>query len=299
MIIICLVGIFSLFYQLITKAYQGIDSLSFSATFADSLLSIMVQWILILLLLLTNKAFEPETLVLTFAVSNLISICLVLLYLKRKNLLDFEFNQMNIIEEFRIIISNSYKLYIIELINRAMVLLPLLILPIFLDIKEIGVFGFAEKLGMISTTILTAINFWLAPEFRKLSIKGRLKDIGVLYKKVIKKIALFGFLFFFILMISSKYVITLINEEYLNYKLILFIYMLTNFINIIFGPVGWILIMTDNEKRLIVNNLISLGIFIFPIIFNQTSVYFAFLVLIMIFTNNILNYKSIKKIGIL
>ncbi|MCU7836682.1 MAG: hypothetical protein KZQ83_15710 [gamma proteobacterium symbiont of Taylorina sp.] len=158
------------------------------------------------------------------------------------------------------------------LLNVCFMNLPILVLPHFASTEEIGLFGVAFRLVMLSTTILVSLSALFGPRF-----------VSYYQQKNIKKLkqelhhsqwySLAAYLPFFIIFTAfPEKILIIFGEEFLAAKNILFILAIAQLINSAAGLAGYFLIMIQHEKMELLSLIITL-IITFPIMIVLGNIY--------------------------
>ncbi|MCN4143990.1 MAG: hypothetical protein LC437_02615 [Thiohalomonas sp.] len=144
--------------------------------------------------------------------------------------------------------------------------LPVFILPQFVTTEEIGLFGVAFRLVILSTTILVSLSALFGPQFISLFKNNSIQSL----KKELKHsqwYSLIAYLPFFItFVIFPEAILSVFGEEFIDAKNLLLILAVSHLINSATGLSGYFLLMTHNEKSELLI-LFSTFIFILPFIF--------------------------------
>ncbi len=135
-----------------------------------------------------------------------------------------------------------------------------LILGIFTNDSNIGIYNISYKIAMLTSLSLFAVNSIAAPKISELYHSNKMEE----FKQTISlssKITFFSSLpLVIIFLVFSEYILIFFGNEYINGKWVLIILSLGQFINCIAGPAGYILQMTGKEK--IFKNIIIFSVFI-------------------------------------
>lgn len=113
---------------------------------------------------------------------------------------------------------------------------------------DVGIYSACLRLSFFITFVLSAVNSYLSPRFSKLFHNKNNIELKSLYKSSIMISVFFSSPVFLILLIFPSFFLGLYGPDFLDYKLTLFILNLAYFINVLFGPTGILLNMTNNQN---------------------------------------------------
>lgn len=159
---------------------------------------------------------------------------------------------------FPFLLNSCKPLFITSLMNYAVLpWAPLVILGIWADSQDVGIYGAASRIAMLVSFILITINNVLAPKFAELYAKNDFINLEKTARKSTLMITLLASPLFILLIFAGEWVMMLYGTEFIDGAFILTILAIGQFINVITGSVDNLLIVTGNE--LIVRNLVILG----------------------------------------
>lgn len=137
----------------------------------------------------------------------------------------------------------------------------------FMGIYEVGLYSAIQKLSMPLIFLTTSISTYIAPKISQNYITGNFKAIKKIYYNTMKILLLGGVPIFLGLFIFPEFFLGLFGKEFTQEITALHIYNLSAFIGgSLFGPIGYFLVMTDNQHAfqkiilfsLVLNVIISL-----------------------------------------
>ena len=144
------------------------------------------------------------------------------------------------------------------------------ILQIFESKYQVGVFALSLKLSLFISFVLVGVNTVIAPKISELYWSERMNDLKKLIQVNTKFIFWLSFIIFLFIIIFSRTIINLINNEFIDGVPILIILAIGQLINATCGPVGLLLNMTGHESILM---KATFGILILTTILNIFFVY--------------------------
>lgn len=125
---------------------------------------------------------------------------------------------------------------------------PMLLLGMWGDMKDTGIFGITGRLAALTSFTLMAINNILAPRFAVLHSEGKIESLKTIARQfslinVIVAIPAIGILVF-----AGERLLGLFGAEFVEGYPVLIILLLGQMVNCMTGSVGILLMMTGNER---------------------------------------------------
>ncbi len=160
------------------------------------------------------------------------------------------------------LLASSMPLFGIVMMNLVIVWSPMMFLGIWENSKNVGIYSAASRTAMLTSFVLIAVNSIAAPKFAALYQRGDLLALGSLARKSAKMMVLLTSPALVLFMLIPELIMSIFGDQFNQGATILMILALGQFVNVATGSVGYLLMMTGNE-RLMRNNLIfiaSLGI---------------------------------------
>lgn len=155
--------------------------------------------------------------------------------------------------------SSCRPLWLMSIINRAVLpWAPLFLLGVWGTSADSGIFGAATRVSMLVTFFLLAVNTILAPKFSELYTKGDLDTLGRLSRRFAVLITLAASPFFLLFILAGDWVMGLFGPDFSRGGLALAILAIGQLVNTMTGPVGYVLMMSGNEKDLQTTSLLSI-----------------------------------------
>jgi len=167
----------------------------------------------------------------------------------------FLFKEIKFFEYFHNINSNLndvIKYSFPVLISNSMLLLiqwiDIIILGYFETSNTVGVYSVIMKISLFSSVILFSINSIVASEFSRLYSLEKMVDLRVLIKKSSKIIFFITIPILILIVYFSKSILGYFGFEFIMANKTLHILIAGQFINILCGSVGYILMMTEKQN---------------------------------------------------
>jgi O-antigen/teichoic acid export membrane protein len=136
--------------------------------------------------------------------------------------------------------------------------LGVLMLAYFGNDYEVGLFSVANRVSMLGSLMLIAVNAVFAP---KLSVAYAKKNIGSLRELCKTSARLAGIAAVFptcLFIFASEEILMVFGQEFLPASSALIVLVLGQFVNSLTGPVALVLMMSENEKKVFTIALMSL-----------------------------------------
>jgi O-antigen/teichoic acid export membrane protein len=156
-----------------------------------------------------------------------------------------------------LLMTNSFPLLWSVLLQQIMLALPLLLLGVWASNEDVGVFNIAQRTSGLVGLVLVAANIIVAPKFAELyqqqdmAALGKVARHGGLLMTIMASPALFLFL------VAPKWVMGSFGAEFSKGWLLLVVMALGQLVNVMTGSVGFLLVMTGNERSYLEANIIA------------------------------------------
>ena len=118
----------------------------------------------------------------------------------------------------------------------------------FLPAEEVAFLSVAQRLGGLTSFVLVAVNMVAAPRFAasaKLNNDKDLRAASLFCTRIMLCVATPVLIF---VLIFAEFLMGLFGEEYIQAAVLLRIFVLGQYVNVVTGSVGYLLNMTGNEK---------------------------------------------------
>jgi O-antigen/teichoic acid export membrane protein len=148
----------------------------------------------------------------------------------------------------RRLLRTSMPVLLVTSMNLVMGWTDILVLGIWADAKEVGIYGISMRIALLTAFVLGAINVVVAPQFAALHAEGnvtalrRLAQQSAFWTSVAAAPALLA------LMLVPDLILQLFGPQFKEGAWALRILALGQFVNLATGPVGTLLLMTGHEK---------------------------------------------------
>jgi O-antigen/teichoic acid export membrane protein len=160
----------------------------------------------------------------------------------------------------RVLLKRTAPFLGISLINLALNSLDVLMLGLWSDAQSVAIYGVATRMASLTTFFLSGVNVVVAPKFSILYEKGQYDELAQLSCQSSRLSIALTLPFLLPLLVFPRFFLSLFGHEYVEGAIILVILVLGQVVNVLTGAVGYLLMMTGNEKALQFN-LIFITIF--------------------------------------
>lgn len=199
----------------------------------------------IILLFPLRSLLGIEGLAVAYVVSNIIALA-VGLYFWHHYLP--QINRLWGIFDFRLLLRTSFPLMLIALVKVFSNWTGTFVLGVFASTEDVGVYGVALRVALLTTFVLTAVNSIVAPKFAELYEERDTKTLGKLARDTASVLALVAFPFLVLFVFFPGWILNFFGDDFVRGGTALTILAIGNFINVATGSVGRLLIMTGYEK---------------------------------------------------
>lgn len=149
-----------------------------------------------------------------------------------------------------ILLSSCLPLWFVLMMSQLILWFGQIYAGIWLPSDEISQIAVAQRVSMLTSFILMAVNVVVAPRFARLYKLGEIKELEKLAKWSVKIMLLFSVPMFSVLLIFPNYIMSMFGDGFANGKELLQIFCIGQFINVLTGSVAYILTMSGNERDL-------------------------------------------------
>jgi O-antigen/teichoic acid export membrane protein len=160
---------------------------------------------------------------------------------------------------------SSMPLWMVEIAQIIMESLDVLLIGIWIGIKEAGIYAIAKKIASLTNFFLASTNTVIAPQIATLYAQNKKQELRIMAQKATKSLFWTGLLACSFISIFSIPLLEMFGREFKEGWLVLVILSIGQFINVSTGPVAHLLIMTGNQtfyrNNMIVASLITVILF--------------------------------------
>lgn len=131
-----------------------------------------------------------------------------------------------------------------------------IVLAMWSDSTDVGIYNVAMRISMMTSSVLVAVNSIMAPKFSSLLVRGDLRELEELGRRVTRIMVLCVSPVLFLFIFFPGFFLSIFGNEFLVGSDVLIILSIGQLINVATGSVGYLLIMSGFEKQLRNNSLL-------------------------------------------
>lgn len=177
--------------------------------------------------------------------------------------------------------------------------IDVLMIKEYLGYHDVAAYQLSTQISNFLGFFLGTFNIIFAPIISKMYASGDIKELGVLYVKSTRLLSIVVFFIGVIFVYFSDVILGFFDSSYVYASSSLHVLIISQFIVVLFGSVGYILTMTGSPekqlKRLIIASLVN--IFLNVLLIPRYGIYGASVAtFIALFLNGLLGYLSVRSI---
>jgi O-antigen/teichoic acid export membrane protein len=148
------------------------------------------------------------------------------------------------------IAQTSVPLFWMDVTSVAIGLTDTLLLGLWRDAAEVGVYNVARRVAVLTSAMLTAVNVVVAPRFAGLYQRGQLDEISKLARDSAKLVTVFALPYLLAVLLVPHWILGVFGPEFVAGSAALALLALGQFVAAATGSVGFLLIMTGHERTM-------------------------------------------------
>jgi O-antigen/teichoic acid export membrane protein len=158
---------------------------------------------------------------------------------------------------WRTLFTSSLPLWVVVLMGQLVLWTGQLTAGIWASEEQIAQLAIAQRVAMLTSFILVAVNMVVAPRFAYMYKEQKYQELQSLAVMSVKLITLIAFPLLLIMLIFPHYILSFFGQGFAGGAIYLQILAIGQFINVITGSVGYLLSMSGHEKDLRNTTLVS------------------------------------------
>jgi len=172
---------------------------------------------------------------------------------------NIKFNEMSkkSSESLRQIIKESTPLLLVSALSMLMSWIDTIVLTAYVSYEDIGVYSIAVKVSLLISLVLFAVNSVSTPIISEFYNSNKYKELEFFVKKITGMLIVAVIPMAIILNQFSHEIMSIFGTEFEYGNEVLIVLVVGQVINVICGPVGYLLIMTNNQIKYRNNVIIS------------------------------------------
>lgn len=159
--------------------------------------------------------------------------------------------------DFRLLVKTSFPLLWVASMSMVMQWTDTIMLGIWVSTAEVGVYGAAVRTAMLTSFVLVAVNSIVAPKFATMYAQNDLAGLEKLAQSAARLMAALAFPVLLAFTIFPAWVLGFFGEDFTQGALALAILAVGQFVNVVTGSVGYLLMMTGHERLMQYNLMAS------------------------------------------
>ena len=153
------------------------------------------------------------------------------------------------------LLSSSMPLFGAAMMNMIITWSPMLFLGVWESSENVGIYSAASRTAMLTSFVLVAVNSIAAPKFAALYQQGDFDALGSVARNSAKIMVLLASPALLLFLLIPEWVLSIFGEQFRQGATVLMILAVGQFVNVATGSVGYLLMMSGNE-RVMRNNLL-------------------------------------------
>lgn len=147
--------------------------------------------------------------------------------------------------------------WIIVIMNQAVQWCAPIIIGVYLVAEQVALFSVAQRIAMLTTFILMAVNLVVAPKFAAFKAANNMDGIRKTALFSVRLLVLSALPIVLFMLLLPEFLMGLFGEQFKQGAVILQILVLGQAVNVITGSVGFLLMMSGNERDMRFVTIIS------------------------------------------
>lgn len=148
----------------------------------------------------------------------------------------------------RVLASTAFPLLLVASMDLVMTFTDTIMLGIFGQAADVGVYGAAMRTAMLTSFVLIAVNSVVAPKFAALFGQGDFGNLEAMARQATGLMLLLAAPVLLVFLLVPGLVMTVFGENFETGALALALLAAGQFFNVAAGPVGYLLAMSGNQK---------------------------------------------------
>ncbi|TXS89901.1 hypothetical protein FV139_19440 [Parahaliea maris] len=155
------------------------------------------------------------------------------------------------------LIRESAPLYMVALTQLVMVWSSQLLLGVWAEPADVAVYTIAQRVAMVTSFVLVAVNSVVAPRFAVLYHDGKLAELEALSRLSVRMMLAMATPLLLLMLLFPQWILAIFGTTYSAGAAVLIVLALGQFVNVVTGPVGYLLQMSGHYREVRNNTLIA------------------------------------------
>jgi O-antigen/teichoic acid export membrane protein len=230
-------------YNLIGSFFQGIHKPVISI-FIQNIIAPILTCFVLLFSIGISKNITTEFVAYVFAFCSTLTLIISICFGAYHRSLNFKIKTGNCVA----LVEASKYFFQMTLMGLVVQWSGVLVTGILLTEEKVALFSVAQRISVLVSFILIAINVVVAPRFSASFANNNINELRLTAISCSRLMIVFAMPILFIIFTFPEVILGFFGEEYIQAALILKILAIGQFINVVTGSVGYLLNMTGHEK---------------------------------------------------
>jgi len=146
------------------------------------------------------------------------------------------------------LLSSSIPLLGVAIMNLVINWSPMVFLGIWESAENIGIYSAASRTAMLTSFVLVAINSIAAPQFAAFYQQGDLNKLEKVARNSTTIMVIFATPVLLLFLVVPEWILSIFGEQFKQGAIVLMILASAQFVNVVTGSVGYLLMMSGNER---------------------------------------------------
>lgn len=234
----------SVISAILISMLKGINHVKIALVFESAVVpTLNVFMIFLFFFLMRNDYTVIAYVYLISCVLQCLILCLIcIVYISRLN------DKIDNTFKFKSVMDTAKHLLLVNSTNYLLSSTDTLMLGVWKNEEDVGVYNISSKITMLPTMILAAINAIFGPRFSVLSSQGKFYDLQIILRKICNVMSVVAALIAGMFIFFAAYILALFGPSYIGAESIVIVVSVGQLFLLATGPVATLLMMTGNEK---------------------------------------------------
>jgi O-antigen/teichoic acid export membrane protein len=230
-------------FNVVPEIFRGLGDVKRYSFFRNIAQNIFLLFVLGVSVFVLGNSVDPVSALysVTLFVAVWVSIELWL-FLRRRGVGSFHPSRYS-----KAIVSHSYPMMLTSSMMVLMGYVDSFMLSYYMDETHVGIYNACIKLSIALTFVLASINGYIAPSISRAYSGGRLDQVKRIYRDSVKIVVVTVIPVAGVFYLFPGFFLGLFGEEFVSAENIFFIITTAFLVSAVFGPIGYLMNMTDNQ----------------------------------------------------
>ncbi len=157
----------------------------------------------------------------------------------------------------RTLLREAAPLYVVALTQLVMVWSSQLLLGVWAAPADVAVYTVAQRVAMITSFVLVAVNSVVAPRFAVLYHAGKLEELEAISRLSVRLMLTLATPLLLAMLLVPQWILSVFGANYTSGATVLMVLAMGQFVNVMTGPVGYLLQMSGYYREVRNNTLVA------------------------------------------